>query len=195
MVSFGPMGAVRNFLCPFAFFWWFPNRRSIGLPGPPETWTFSCRPFRPRGSHTPAHLQGTSGIYAQEELPIQVAVEPLHELSVGAADITLKEHQGDLAPGGVYGHGPPFRLYQPEGRRDVAPGDRPIDLAEIGPEETVVKMSNCSSWEENEKVCWKSRITPIMDIDYLDKTPEITNANRAIPILKISTVVRFLMFS
>ena len=78
-------------------------------------------------------------VYAAEELPVQVAVEALDQLPVRAVGVVLQEHQGDLAPGGEDRPRAFFRLLEAQGRYHIVPGDRPVNLAKLGSEETVVK--------------------------------------------------------
>ena len=74
-----------------------------------------------------------------EELPVQVAVEALEKFPVRTARIVLEEHQCDLALWGENGLGAFFRLPQAEGRNGTVPGDRPVDLAQVGFKEPVEK--------------------------------------------------------
>lgn len=74
---------------------------------------------------------------AAEELPVQVAVEPLDQFPVRTARIMFEEHQGHLAPGGEDGPRAFFRLLQAEGRDRILPGDRPVDLSQVRFQEPV----------------------------------------------------------
>ena len=74
-----------------------------------------------------------------EELPVQVAVQALEQFAVRTVRVVFKEHKGDLAPRGEDGPRAFFRLLQAEGRDHIVPGDRPVDLAEIGFQEPVEK--------------------------------------------------------
>ena len=74
-----------------------------------------------------------------EELPVQVAVQALEQFPVRTARVVLEEHKGDLAPWGEDGPRAFFRILQAEGRDHILPGDRPVNLAEIGFKEPVEK--------------------------------------------------------
>ena len=96
--------------------------------------------FRPDLAHDLEVVQAIApDIDTAEELPVQVAVQPLDQFPVRATGIMFEEHQGHLAAGREDGLRAFFRLLQAEGRDRIHPGDRPVDLAEIGSEEPVEK--------------------------------------------------------
>ncbi len=98
--------------------------------------------FRPDLAYDLEIVQAAgTDIDTAEELPVQVAVEALEQFPVGAVGIVLEEHKGDLAPGGEDGPRPFFRLLQTEGRDHILPGDRQVDLAQIGFKEALKKSS------------------------------------------------------
>ena len=96
------------------------------------------RQFRADLAHYLEVVQAVgTDIDTAEELPVQVAVEPLDQFPVRAARIMFEEHQGHLAPGGEDGPRAFFGLLQAEGRDHILPGDRPVDLSQVRFQEPV----------------------------------------------------------